>query len=303
MAVRLRRLVADERGVSLVEMLVVIVISSLIMGVTLTTFTQFEQTTAANQRQNDGQEQARRGLAGVVRELRNLASPTDELPEAIVRKDAGDLVFQSVTTFAPRRVRYCLNTGQRRLWRQVQLAPFSDPSTTACPDPGWGSSRVNVENVTNGARDVFSYNSTDRLAVTEIGATLWVDVDLKAKPAETALQSSVFLRNQNRKPIAVFTPPAVNGGTIVLNGSESSDPEGKALEYFWYDSAVTTNKCVPAPPTNLPQTGCVALGIVASYTPPGPGVRNLYLIVRDPASLTDQTTTQQACVPGQGVVC
>jgi prepilin-type N-terminal cleavage/methylation domain-containing protein len=299
----MRRLIADERGVSLVEMLVVIVISGLIMGVTLTTFTQFEQTTAANQRQNEGQEQARRGLAGVVRELRNLASPTDELPEAVVRKDVDDLVFQSVTTLAPRRVRYCLNPTQRRLWRQVQLAPFSDPSTTACPDPAWGASRVNVENVTNGARAVFSYNSTDRLAVTEIGATLWVDVDLTAKPTETALQSSVFLRNQNRKPVAVFTPPAVNGGTIVLNGSQSSDPEGKALDYFWYDSAVTTNKCVPKPPAGLPQTGCVAQGIVASYTPGGPGIYNLYLIVRDAATLTDQTTTQPACVPGLGVEC
>lgn len=299
----MRRLIADERGVSLVELLVVIVLASLIMGVTLTTFTQFEQTTAANQRQNDAQEQARRGLAGVIRELRNLASPTPELPKAVVRKDADDLLFQSVSSSAIRRVRYCLNATQRRLWRQVQLAPFTEPSTTACPDTGWGTSRVNVENVTNGTRDVFSYNATVAEAVTEIGTTLWVDVDLAAKPTETALQSSVFLRNQNRQPIAVFTAPVVNGGTIVLNGSQSSDPEGKALEYFWYDSALTTNKCVPTPPLDLPQTGCIALGIVASYTPSTPGTRNLYLIVRDPATLTDQTTTQAACVPGQGVTC
>jgi prepilin-type N-terminal cleavage/methylation domain-containing protein len=299
----MRRLIADERGVSLVEMLVVIVLASLIMGVTLTTFTQFEQTTAANQRQNEGQEQARRGLAGVVRELRNLASPTPELPKAIVRKDANDIVFQSVSSSVIRRVRYCLNAGQRRLWRQVQLVPFTEPATGVCPDAAWGTSRVNVENVTNGTRSVFSYNATDLDAVTEIGATLWVDVDLQAKPAETSLQSSVFLRNQNRKPFAVFTTPAVNGSTIVLNGSQSSDPEGKALEYYWYDPAVATNKCVPPPPSGLPQTGCVALGIVASYTPPGPGTRNLYLIVRDPAGLTDQTATQSACIPGEGDLC
>ena len=144
---------------------------------------------------------------------------------------------------------------------------------------------------------------TCSIHATEIGATLWVDVDMKAKPAETSLQSSVFLRNQNRKPVAVFTTPVVNGGTIVLNGSQSSDPEGKALEYFWYDSAVTTNLCVPEPPADLPQTGCVAQGIVTSYTPGSPGIYNLYLIVRDPATLTDQTTTQPACLPGLGVEC
>jgi prepilin-type N-terminal cleavage/methylation domain-containing protein len=298
----MRGVATDQSGVTLVELMMVIVLVGIIMGATLTTFTQYEQTAATNTRQNDAQEQARRGLATVVRELRNLASPTDELPEAVVRNDADDLVFQSVSSTSTRRVRYCLNATQDRLWRQVQLSPFSEPSTTACPDGAWGTSRVAVENVTNDARAVFSFNSNDAPAISEIGTTLWVDVDLDSEPLETSLHSSVFLRNQNRSPVAAFTP-AVNGNTIVLNGSGSIDPEGKALEYFWYDTAVTTNQCVPAPPANLPQTGCIGLGIVFNYTPPAPGTRNLYLVVQDPATLTDTAATQSACVPGEGVTC
>lgn len=299
----MKRAIADERGVSLIELLVVIVLSGIVMGTTLTTFAQFEQTTASNQRQNDAQDQVRVGLAGVVREMRNLASPTNELPEAVVRQDTDDLVFQSVSSSITRRVRYCLNMTQQRLWRQVQVEPFSDPSAT-CPDNGWGPARVVAEHITNGTtRPVFSYNSTDPLAVTEVGTSLWVDITpANGSHDEATLQSSVFLRNQNRAPVAIFADPVVNSGSILLNGSQSSDPEGKTLEFFWYDEDVTTNQCSPKPPDDLPQTGCVALGVVTSYSPP-PGTYDLYLIVRDPATLIGTSAVKSACVPGNGVTC
>jgi prepilin-type N-terminal cleavage/methylation domain-containing protein len=292
----MRRRLADERGVTLVELLVVIVLVLVVMGSTLTTFTQFERTTATNQRQNDAQDQVRRGVAGLARELRNLASPTDELPEAIVRADADDLVFQSVNSTTTRRVRYCLSTAQNRIWRQLQVEPFTEPSTTSCPDAAWGTQRNAVENVVNGVRPVFTYNSADTTAITEISSTLWVDVDPGAKPGETSLQTSVFLRNQNRSPIADFTA-TVNGTAIVLNGSESSDPEGKALEFYWYDEAQATNLCTPLP-DEVPQTGCVGAGIVFNYSPPAPGLRDLYLVVRDPAGLTNVATSKTVCVAG-----
>jgi prepilin-type N-terminal cleavage/methylation domain-containing protein len=295
------RLWAEEAGVTLIELMLVIVLVGVIMGATLTTFTQFERTSLANSRQNDAQDQVRVGLDNVARELRNLASPTDELPEAIVRADADDLVFQSVSSSQTRRVRYCLNTSDRRLWRQVQTTPFSDPSATSCPDSAWGSERTAVENVVNGERTVFSYNSTELTAITEVGASLWVDVNPGATPDEVALQTNVFLRNQNRSPIARFTA-VVSGSTAILNGSQSDDPEGKALEYYWYDAAQAGNLCDPIP-DEVPQTGCVGAGIVLNYVPPAFGTRQLKLVVRDPAGLTDEATAQSVCVPGGGVSC
>jgi type II secretory pathway pseudopilin PulG len=288
------RALAAEDGVTLVELLVVLALSVIVMGTTFTTFSQFEQTTGANQRQNDAQDQVRVGLDGLARELRNLASPTDELPEAVVVADPADLVFQSVSSSATRRVRYCLASSSQRLWRQVQLAPFSLPSTGACPDLAWGSQRAAVEHVVNGSRPVFTYNASSLTAITEIGATLWVDINPAAKPIETSLQTSVFLRNQNRGPVAAFTATA-GSSTAILNGSDSADPEGKALEYYWYDASQTGNLCQPLP-AEAPQTGCVGTGIVFNYTPPAPGTRHLSLVVRDPAGLTDDAPSQSVCV-------
>lgn len=295
------RTLLREDGVTLVEMLVVLVLSMIVMGATYSTFAQFEQTTATNQRQNDAQDQVRVGLAGLARELRNLASPTNAQPEAVVRATGDDLVFQSVSSATLRRVRYCLDAASRRLWRQVQLAPFSEPEAGVCPDTVWGSQRTSVENVVNGERAVFAYNSATLTAITEVGASLWVDVDPAAKPLESALQTSVFLRNQNRRPLASFTA-AVGGATIVLNGSASTDPEGKALEYYWYDEAQGGNLCQPLP-DDVPQTGCVGAGIVFNYTPPAVGTRTLSLVVRDPAGLTDEAAAQTVCMPGVGVTC
>lgn len=292
---------AGEEGVTLVELLVVLSLSVIVMGATFTTFSQFEQTTGASQRQNEAQDKVRFGLGGLARELRNLASPTDELPEAVVRAEPADLVFQSVSSSATRRVRYCLSTSARRLWRQVQFAPFSAPSTTSCPDVAWGSQRAAVEHVVNGSRPVFSYNATALTGITEISSTLWVDVDPAEKPIETSLQTSVFLRNQNRSPTAAFTA-TIGAATAILNASDSSDPEGKALEYYWYDAAQAANLCDPVP-AEVPQTGCVGTGIVFNYAPPAPGTRHLSLVVRDPAGLTDDASAQTVCLPGAGVTC
>ncbi len=292
-------LVAED-GVTLVELLVVLALTVIVMGATFSTFSQFEQTTGSSQRQNDAQDQVRVGLDGLARELRNLASPTDELPEAVVRADLSDVVFQSVSSSATRRVRYCLQTATRRLWRQVQFAPFSLPSSS-CPDVAWGSQRAAVEHVVNGARPVFAYNAATLTAITEIGATLWVDVDPAAKPIETSLQTAVFLRNQNRGPSASFTA-TIGASAVILNGSASADPEGKALEYYWYDQAQAGNLCQPLP-AEVPQTGCVGTGIVFNYTPPAPGTRQLSLVVRDPAGLTDTAPTQSVCLAGVGVTC
>ena len=242
------------------------------------------------------------GLAGISRELRNLASPTNQLPEAVVRADAQDLVFQSVSSSATRRVRYCLNPTGGRIWRQVQYEPFSDPSTS-CPDSVWGSERTSVQNVSNGARPVFAYNATELDSITEITTSLWVDVNPGEKPAESTLQTSIFLRNQNRAPIAQFTA-TVGGSDVVLNASGSADPESKALSYYWYDAAESgvAQQCGTLPP-EVPQSGCIGSGIVYHYTPATAGTRQLHLVVRDSAGLIHAASPETVCVPGAGEDC
>ena len=81
----------------------------------------------------------------------------------------------------------------------------------------------------NGTRPVFGYNATGLQDITEVSATLYVDVNPGKPPTETVLQSAVYLRNQNRKPTALFSVDVVNTA-IILNASESTDPEEKADE-------------------------------------------------------------------------
>jgi hypothetical protein len=298
---------------TLPEVLVVSLVMIFVLGATLSVFETFQKTSATNQRLNDVQESVRVSIGSITRELRNLASPTNQLPDAVLRAKAFDLMFLSVAGQKPagslntrntRAVRYCLTNEGRTLWRQeltwTGAIPPEFPTDEACPAGGWGSQRIMAANVQNSTRPVFTYNSTLLPAITEVAISLFIDVDPGRSPNEVALQSAVFLRNQNRLPTADFDMQ-VNSGTVVLNGSASSDPEGKALNLYWYDEARTENLC-DVPP-GVPGTGCVGQGLVFTYTPPALGNRTMHLIVTDPAGLQAKAPSQTKCVGTVGVNC
>jgi prepilin-type N-terminal cleavage/methylation domain-containing protein len=297
----MRRLAADESGFTLIELLVASVLMLVVLGATLTTFESFGSNAETNSRQNDAQDEARRSIDALARELRNLASPTNEQPEAVKRAEPQDLIVQSVATVRPagslntrntQYVRYCYAAAQRRLYRQrLTWMGATDPpypTGAGCPASGWGASQIVANDLVNGVRPIFTYNSATLSNVTEIHSNLWVDVNPGRRPRETAIQTTVFLRNQNRVPIARFSAAPTAGG-VLLNGSESEDPEERALRYFWYDPAVSTT--VPR-----------GEGIVWEYPVP-PGPRTVYLVVKDPADLSSQAPSQTVCVPGSGVTC
>jgi hypothetical protein len=207
-------------------------------------------------------------------------------------------------------VRYCLDADGTTIWREQQTwtgatAP-AVPSGTACgtSGDGWPTKRVLVPNIRNGAgRPLFTYNRTDPTAVTEIAASVFVDPDPGHTPKEVALQSAVFLRNQNRRPTAAFDIQ-VSAGTYVLNASDSNDPEGRSLDLYWYDESRSDQSCGPAAgttgtpadelPSGVPATGCIGNGLVFNYTPPTAGNHTLHVIARDPAGLT-ATSTSKTC--------
>lgn len=290
-----------EGGFTLIEVMATTTMMVGVGGAALTGLTEFESTTRINSIQTDAQQEARRALSELSRELRNLASPTNELPQAVERGDAGDVVFLSVGDTKPpgslnayntRRVRYCLDTAGAALWRQEQTWTTSSapamPSTTQCPAPtstGWSAATKGAHHVQNGARAVFTYNSGNLTEITEVRAKLFVDVDPAARPRETELETGVFLRNQNRGPASSFTA-AVNNQQVLLNGSASTDPEGKALGYEWYDAETL-----------------VGQGIVLTYTPSQGGQHTLKLKVKDPAGLAATSAPQTVCIVTQSTPC
>jgi type II secretory pathway pseudopilin PulG len=296
------RLAREESGFTLVELLLASVLMLVILGATLTTIDTFGRNADVNNRQNDAQEESRRATEQLAKELRNLASPTDYDPKAIKRAMAQDLIVQSVADTKPagslnarntQFVRYCYDKANSRVIRQrLTWTTATDPafpSSTDCSmsTTGWATYEVVAQNVVNDARPLFTYNSTDVLRISEIHTSLYVDVNPGTRPTETSLFTTVFLRNQNRAPIARFS--AVRSGTsIILNGSDSEDPEERALYYEWYKAG--------SPPQQIGE------GIVYIYPAP-PGDNTVFLRVKDQADLSNDAPEQTVCIPGGSPSC
>jgi type II secretory pathway pseudopilin PulG len=293
-----------EDGMTLVEVLLASIIMLVVLGATLATLNQFERTVKTNELQNDAQEEARRGLDLMARDLRNLASPTPLLPEAVDRAEAQDVIFQSEGKDKPdaslnaqntTRVRYCLDLATSSLYRQIQTwetaANPPMPVSATCPGDGWTTTQLISGHVVNGERPVFTYNSGVRTEITEVSSLVYVDSNPGIRPSEVDLQTTVFLRNQNRIPTAAFSwasvPSASDIGNIFLNASASTDPEEKAMTYEWWDATLGVK---------------VGEGIVYTYPAPAAGERDIYLVVRD-ATLEAISPTQTVCATGPGETC
>ena len=307
------RRLREEEGFTLVEVMVVSVLMILVLGATLTTFTEFESVERANTLQNESADQSRRAIVVLSRELRNLASPTNGQPLAVEKAYPHDpyphdLVFLTVAPVRPattpnanvrniRRVRYCLGDssgGKATLWSQTQTWTTADPpaltpaQTASCPsaDVGWElvpGTRALAENLVNRetGQPVFTANAAALNRVTSLRVGIDVDVNPGARPAAARLASGVFLRNQNRPPVAAFTATDTGTRRLLLNASGAADPEGKPLsEYLWYADGITQP---------------VASGVIAYWTVPGapssfPQSRTVTLRVRDPEGLSGEQT-------------
>lgn len=299
MATRLR----EEDGFTLVEVLIVTVLMIVVLGATLGTFESFSQNVRTNEKQNQAQDQARNAMDLMARDLRNLASPSQEQPLALDLMEEQEIIFQSEGRVMPagslnvantNRVRYCLSPAGD-LYRQIQTwttAAFpAMPPTAGCPGGGWPTTKLVAENVVNDARPIFYYNAALAPDVTEVTMTLYVDVNVGRTPSESTLQSSVYLRNQNRKPTAVFSLAAANGGTaIIMNASESTDPEEKPLIFTWYVDGTEV-------------IGEGANDVVHTAQVP-PGTHTVRVNVSD-GPLDDDSDTQSICLPSPalGVTC
>jgi type II secretory pathway component PulJ len=201
--------------------------------------------------------------------------------QPLERAQPQDLVFRTVksdgnpTTGNPQnleRYRYCLGTSasnnktlfeQRQTWTAgATITTPAVPSSTSCPaSSGWDviggqNYRTVATGVVNGTRSLFSYQGSpvpgtytelDSVAPADfptaiaLRTTLWLDPDTAHPPGATNMTTRVFLRNQNRPPVASFTM-SWQGKRVTLNASASDDPEGNPLQYLWLDNgAVMTD--------------------------------------------------------------
>ena len=318
--------ITDARGFTLIEALLVCVLSIVVFGATLTAFASMTNANRRAELQRENVDAARIAIERGARQLRNLANPTYNATTTIARATDLDFIFQTSDP-AKTWVRYCLQTSgsgatpdDARLWGAESAgATLTASMQGSCPGTGWGTQpRIVAEHVTNQAggadRNIFDYacspgqpatcpaSTAELTKITSVGFDLYLDRDRSDGVREARVSTAVFLRNQNEAPTARVGAPARTGPRkVALNGTGSSDPEGRTLEYFWFKNA---------PPAASELTDCNATpasaiweGALLHHTfpttdgPAGTTSKTFWLVVRDPGCLTSMTDPIQVTIP------
>jgi hypothetical protein len=247
----------DESGLTLIEFVVALALSTVVFGVVFGFLNIFQTDSRYEQLRNETQDKARSAIERMSRELRNVAAPSAGAAGALEQAGSYSVVFQTVSSGVvfggqnasnQMRVRYCLNAStptSETLWRQTQTwatsPPPAMPGTASCPSAEWGNQVALVSNLTNEInsqnRALFVYGPA---ATTELAQVRSVRVDLfinlnptQKRPGESELSDGVYLRNALSPPLARFTL-FQQRAKVQLNASTSSDPNGQVLSYQWF---------------------------------------------------------------------
>jgi prepilin-type N-terminal cleavage/methylation domain-containing protein len=256
-----------QDGFTLIELLVAMTLSMVVFGATLSVLDVFQNDQRFDTLRNETQDNTRVALDRMARELRNVSAPSTQEAGALEQAKRYSLTFQTINSTSTSkneleqnltnamRVRYCLNNSNPQdevLWREVmhwksEAAPAL-PTSTECPDVSpadWEKTERLVEHVTNRiggqARPLFVYGPSEASLtsqITSVEATVYTDLNPGGRPGERQLTTTIYLRNQNRAPVASFTATEVGKHSVYLNASQSYDPNGLALTYTWWDNGV-----------------------------------------------------------------
>jgi type II secretory pathway pseudopilin PulG len=284
----------EEQGMTLIELVVALQLMLVVMFAALMTLEQFTQMGKRSERSVDLQEQARQATREISRALRNAAGTVDSA-DVVARAEPYDLVVKVPAQAATSPVgddrrlgwlRYCLDSSQPargKVYRQTTAAGVAAmPSGTACPASAWGPARLVADRVVNRAasasRPVWTYRTSGG-RISGVSMSLWMDDDVAAQPRERALTTAVFLRNQNRPPVAAFTATPAGVRHVLLNGTASLDPEGQPLDVVWRRDGVQ-----------------IGDGLIFDYRASASGAHRISLEVSDPSGLT-ASTEQTVVVP------
>jgi prepilin-type N-terminal cleavage/methylation domain-containing protein len=312
----------DQRGFTLVELLVASAISLIVMACAVTILTVILHDNRYDNARASAQADAQTMVDRLSRELRSASAPSAGSAGLLAQATPYDTAFQTVNAApgsAPAGnpanqiwVRYCLD-GNDTLWRQ-STAPSSTtsaaPSTSACPSTSsaWvtASGRpccIELNDVTNeiggDTRPLFTFGPSGWTSISQISSVqvkLYVDKDPGHQPGPTELTSGIYLRNELASPTASFTAvptPNQQGADVMLNGSPSSDPNGQVLSYQWYKGVTC-----PTPPSSAPTSGAIS-GATSQVYDAGQfpaGSQTFALTVTNSGGLTN-CTSQEVAIP------
>ena len=312
----------DQRGFTLIEVLIVCALFLVVTGATLSAFGAFSTSHRRTEIQHDHAEDARLGLDVAARQLRNLANPTVTATTTIARAGDYDFIFQTSDP-AKTWVRYCMQTTAPASLNKGRLYEVQSPTATLpagmdgpCPGTGAGTTKVivsdRVSNQANGVdRNIFDYECAvgqpagcptvpaEYPRITNVGIELFIDSKVGDTIRELRVSTGVFLRNQNEPPVALATVNRTAPRTVIFNGSRSTDTESRTLQYYWFKgTAPTTANFTDC---NAPPTGMLDEGVTLTYPFPVSDAtgttKNFWLAVRDPGCLTNISAQIPVVVP------
>lgn len=298
--------IRDERGFTLVELMITMVIAMLLFGGVLAALGTMLTQGRKSDKQAEAQDSARQTMETLSRGLRNSLAAPSAAPATVERIDPYDLIIQTVDlATAPSagnplnamRVRYCLDATDAangvmhtQTQRWTTTAPPAMPTGAACPAAGWTDDKVVSGNLTNRragqTRPLFECWPQDPATpgtcpatpnIRAIRSSLFVDADPTDVRGERDLTSTAFLRNANRPPVASFSVSQANG-YVSLNASASYDPDGDSLEFEWRKAG--------APIAGATGPEYSASGLVAGTTV------SFTLVVRDRGGLSGLSTRE-----------
>jgi Tfp pilus assembly protein PilE len=246
------RLVHEERGLTLTELLAAMLLAVILFGAAVTTFVEFLDTSTRADQGTQSIETSRNTIERLAAQLRNAQSTGTTGAQPVQSYSDFDLVFlapsQSAisTTNNPRGLvfhRYCLgnaNNKSETLWYQTATfnssTQSSAPPLDKCPSNNWPTKNMAARyliNRSNPVTPLFVPTVDGTGSVTAMTINARVDVNPDVRPLPTDLRSKIVLRNTNRVPTASVTCKGLANGHAVCDASASNDPDGQSLTYSW----------------------------------------------------------------------
>jgi prepilin-type N-terminal cleavage/methylation domain-containing protein len=212
-----RRKLRDERGFTLIEIVIAMALAMVVFSATLDVLINYTNLWTGATQRLDAQNSARLGVDRIVRQLQNIASPVTS-PKLLERATPYDIVFQTIgetdpnnsicgaNTTCDERVRYCIPqdtnpgtatdeevVGETQSWTTASTPanPWSsDPTVTIpCPDyplpAGVTKSVVVAPYVTNryeGRTDRPAFTFNGGTAPSDLSQVYTVQLDLFVNP-------------------------------------------------------------------------------------------------------------------------